>query len=124
MANIFGHGMKDGYERLARQEIEMARYIRDMITKSDDTKQVYKLLVDMQQAYESRVLLDSGEGKHPNGDKYAPEDFWVNIGEVRGLRWLHSKVQSMIRKADEADASLREAKTDEEARSGRADAGA
>jgi hypothetical protein len=101
--SIFDHGVKDGYERLARQEVEMARYIRDMINKSDDTKAVYKLLTDMQQAYESRVLLDSGEGRHPNGDKYVLEDFWANVGEIRGLRWMQSKVKSMVKKAEEAD---------------------
>jgi hypothetical protein len=104
---IFDHGMKEGYDRLARQEIEMARYIRDIINKSDDTKQVYKLLTDMLQAYESRVLLDSGEGKHPDGSRYTPEDFWTNVGEVRGLRWLQSKVRAMIKKADDADEEKR-----------------
>ena len=101
---IFDASVKDHYNRLAMQEVELARYIRDTINKSDDTKAVFKLLVEMQQAYESRVLLDSGEGKHPNGEVYTPYDFWANVGEIRGLRWMAMKVKSLIRKADEADA--------------------
>lgn len=104
--------MKESYTRTAMQELEMARYVRDMIAKSDDTKAVYKMVVDMQRAYESRVLLDSGEGKHPDGQRYAPEDFWANVGEVRGLRWLSEKVRAMVRKADEADEEVRRGRAD------------
>jgi len=112
MSSPVDKGVKDGYERLAHQEVDLARHIRDTINKSDDTKQVYKLLTSMLQMYESRVLMDSGEGKHPDGRRYTSEDFWLNVGEVRGLRWLSTKVRSMIRKAEEADAE--EAKRSEE----------
>jgi len=108
---LFDAGVKDHYNRLAMQEIELARHIRDTINKSDDTKEVFKLLVDMQQAYESRVLLDSGEGRHPNGEIYTEHDFWANVGEVRGLRWMAMKVKGLIRKADEADQEDRRKKT-------------
>jgi hypothetical protein len=104
---MFDKGTRESYDRMAAQEVEMARYIRDTISKNEDTKAVYKLLVDMQRAYESRVLLDSGEGKNPNGDRYMVEDFWCNVGEVRGLRWLADKVRAMVKKADEADDASR-----------------
>ena len=112
MPSIFDQGMKESYNRTAAQELEMARYVRDMIAKSDDTKAVYKLVTDMQRAYESRVLLDSGEGRTPSGERYALEDFWVNVGEVRGLRWLSDKVRALVRKADEADEEARQGKAD------------
>jgi len=105
MTSLFDRGVKESYERLARQEVELARHIRDIIRKSDDTKAVFKLLTEMPQAYDSRVLLDSGEGVHSNGTRYSLEDFWRNVGEVQGLRWLNAKVKSMIRKAEEADKS-------------------
>jgi len=101
--SVFDTSAKETYERMTRQEVEMARHIRDVIAKSDDTKNVYKMLTEMQKVYESRVLLDSGEGRHPDGRAYAPEDFWINVGEVRGLRWLATKVKSMIKRAEEAD---------------------
>ena len=101
--SVFDTSAKETYERMMRQEIEMARHVRDAIAKSDDTKAVYKMLVGMQKVYESRVLLDSGEGKHPDGRIYTPEDFWKNVGEVQGLRWLSSKVKALITKANEAD---------------------
>jgi len=103
MTSVFDQGMKEKYERLAPQEIELARHIRDIISKTDDTKAVFKLLIDLQRAYESRVMLDSAEGRHGDGQRYAPEDFWVNVGEVRGLRWLESKVKNMLAKAEKAD---------------------
>lgn len=110
---MMDQGIKEAYDRMTRQEVELARHIRDTINKTDDTRAVYKLLVDMLQAYESRVLLDSGEGRHASGERYTPEDFWTNVGEVRGLRWLQSRVKSMISKAetaDEADRKRRESR--------------
>ena len=106
-ASVFDTGAKETYERMTRQELDMARYVRDVISKSDDTKTVYKMLIEMQKIYESRVLMDSGEGQHPDGKRYTPEDFWMNVGEVRGLRWLSTKVKAMIKKADDADAEAR-----------------
>jgi hypothetical protein len=103
MPSIFDQGMKDTYVRTTAGELEIARHIRDTIAKNEDTKAVYKMLTDMQRAYESRVLMDSGEGRTPSGERYAPEDFWVNVGEVRGLRWLSDKVRAMVDKADKAD---------------------
>jgi hypothetical protein len=103
MSSVFDTSAKETYERMTRQEVEMARHIRDTIAKSDDTKNVYKMLMEMQKVYESRVLLDSGEGRHPDGRVYTLEDFWTNVGEVRGLRWLATKVKAMISKAEEAD---------------------
>jgi len=107
MSSPFDKGVKDGHERLAQQDLELARYVRDIINKSDDTKQVYKLLTNMLQMHESRVLLDQGEGKHPDGRRYTIEDFCTNVGEVRGLRWLDNRIKSMMRKAEKADAEER-----------------
>lgn len=103
MSSMFDTGTKETYERMTRQELDMARYIRDIISKSEDTKNVYKMLVEMQKIYESRVLMDSGEGRHPDGRVYTLEDFWTNVGEVRGLRWLATKVKAMIKKAEDAE---------------------
>ena len=103
----FEKSKKEAYERLMRQDLEMARYVRDVISKSDDTKKVYEVIKSLLQAAESRVLMDMGEGKSPNGERYSESDFRERVGEVAGLRWLPSRVASLVQKADAADEAER-----------------
>ena len=105
--SVFDSNKHEWYDRLLKQELDMSRYVRDIIAKNDDTKKVYDVLCKLLQAAESRTLLDMGEGKHPDGRRYEESDFREKVGEVSGLRWLPSKITSMVRKADDADAEER-----------------
>lgn len=111
MSTPFSQAKKDEYDRIIRYELEMSRYVRDIIGKTDDTKRVYEVLCRILQAGESRLLLDLGEGKTPDGVKYTEADFRERVGEVAGLRWLESAVKRMIRRAEEADEEERKKNT-------------
>lgn len=93
----------DAYKRLQSQELETARYVRDMINKNDDTRELWRMLTSVLNVAEARVLSDMGEGRKPDGTGFTESDFWTCVGEVRGLRTLPSRIKALVEKADRAD---------------------
>lgn len=93
----------EAYKRVVDHDLETARYIRDLITKTDDTRALWKLVKSICQAAEARVLGDMGEGRKPSGQEFVEKDFWLHVGEVRGIRSIPGSIQRMMEKADAAD---------------------
>lgn len=94
----------DAYRRLQESELETARFIRDLIASTDDTRKLWKMIKSVAQAGEARVLGDMGEGKYPDGKEFSDKDFWIHVGEVRGIRSVPAAIERMMQKADEEDA--------------------
>ena len=100
---VIGEGRKEEYERDLKQELEFARYIRDIIQKSDDTRALWRMVKEVAQVAEARVLQDMGEGRYPNGNPFYEKDFWLHVGEVQGIRLVINRITSAMAKAEKEE---------------------
>ena len=122
--NPFKEGRKESYDRKQKNKLEACFHVRDLISHSKETKELWEYFCTVLAVKESLVLQEMGEGK-----KYLPVfdnagsivnnvakpfdigDYRYCSGMVEGLQWLEDEVKSMITRANNEE--IRKAEEEE-----------
>ena len=97
-------------EENARHRIETAYYVRDLIVKSEDTKQLYAVFLDILKVRKAEMLqvmmiAEKTQRMSGNDDSitvpFEEKDFWEHVGLIEGLDFLSQEVEWQIDKANQ-----------------------
>lgn len=97
---MIGESKADVHERLVAHEEEKARYVSDLIQRSDDTRQLWRLFREMANVVEVRAMSEMSTGKHEDGRRYDTEDFWLRVGRIEGVQDLVMGITRGMEKAE------------------------